>query len=48
MMITELRQAYEAVYGEQGVYALVGALSANVPDEVLERLLREVSEKAGN
>ena len=43
MNVTELRQAYEAKYGETGVYYLVGALFANVSDETIERLYNEVS-----
>jgi hypothetical protein len=38
---TELRQAYEVAYGEMGVYHLVGALTANVSPEVLERLYND-------
>lgn len=38
---TELRQAYEVAYGEMGVYQLVGALTANVAPEVLERLYND-------
>lgn len=49
MMVTELREAFEKAYGEQhGVYALVGALFANVSEETIERLHREALEKAGN
>ena len=43
--VTTLRQAYEAHYGENGVYALVGALFANVSDETIERLYKEALEK---
>ena len=42
---TELRQAYEVAYGEMGVYYLVGALSANVSPDVLERLYDETIKK---
>jgi hypothetical protein len=36
--VTELRQAYEVLFGEYGVNNLVGAMFANLPEETIERL----------
>jgi hypothetical protein len=37
--VTELRQAYEVAFGgETGVYQLLGAMFANLDQEVIERL----------
>ena len=36
--VTELRQAYEVAFGEQGVYLLVGAMFANLNQTTIERL----------
>jgi len=36
--VTELRQAYEVLFGENGVYNLVGAMFANLSEETIERL----------
>jgi hypothetical protein len=40
--VTELRQAYEVAFGENGVYALVGAMFANLDEETIERLYAQV------
>ncbi len=46
--VTELRQAYEVAFGENGVYNLVGTMFANLDQDVIERLyaqaLHEVRE----
>ena len=42
--ITSLGLAYEEAYGSTGVYLLMGALSAHVPQDVLERLYRDAVE----
>jgi hypothetical protein len=39
--VTELRHAYEVAYGENGVYALVGSMFANLSEETIERLYRQ-------
>jgi len=36
--VTELRQAYEVAFGENGVYNLVGAMFANLDQDTIERL----------
>jgi hypothetical protein len=36
--VTELRQAYEVAFGEQGVYMLVGTMFANLEPATIERL----------
>jgi hypothetical protein len=37
--VTELRQAYEVAFGDEtGVYQLLGAMFANLDQEVIERL----------
>ena len=43
--VTELRQAYEVAYGEIGAYHLIGALFANVSNDVVERLYRQALDK---
>ena len=43
--VTELRQAYEVAYGDNGAYGLIGALYANVTKEVIERLYKEALAK---
>jgi len=40
--VTELRQAYEVAFGETGVYQLLGAMFANLDQEVIERLYAQV------
>jgi hypothetical protein len=40
--VTELRQAYEVAFGENGVYNLVGAMFANLDEETIERLYAQV------
>lgn len=42
--ITSLGLAYDKAYGPTGVYMLMGALSAHVPQDVLERLQRDAIE----
>jgi hypothetical protein len=36
--VTELRHAYEVAFGESGAYNLLGAMFANLDQEVIERL----------
>jgi hypothetical protein len=36
--VTELRQAYEVIWGEMGVYNLLGAMFANLSQDTIERL----------
>jgi len=36
--VTELRQAYEVLWGDMGVYNLVGAMFANLDQDTIERL----------
>ena len=36
--VTELRQAYEVLYGEYGAYHLIGAMFASMSDEAIERV----------
>lgn len=43
--VTELRQAYEVAYGKYGENYLIGALFANTPDEVINRLYNEALDK---
>jgi len=52
--VTELRQAWEVAYGEQGIYSLVGAMFAHLDQATINRLynqalatVREQMEKAG-
>jgi hypothetical protein len=52
--VTELRQAWEVAYGENGVYSLVGAMFANLDQTTINRLyntalaqVRADMEKAG-
>jgi DNA-binding protein Fis len=40
--VTELRQAYEVAFGENGVYNLVGAMFANLDQDTIERLYAQV------
>jgi hypothetical protein len=42
---TEMRQAFEVAYGDQGAYLLIGVLFANVPEEELERIYRDTLDK---
>jgi len=51
---TELRDAYEVAYGDQGVYYLAGAMYANLDMDIINKLynqalatVREQMEKAG-
>jgi hypothetical protein len=37
---TEMRQAFEVAYGDQGAYLLIGVLFANVSEENIERIYR--------
>jgi hypothetical protein len=36
--VTELRQAYEVAFGEQGESLLLGTLFAHLPEDTIERL----------
>ena len=52
--VTELRQAWEVAYGENGIYSLVGAMFANLDQTTINRLyntalteVRGQMEKAG-
>jgi hypothetical protein len=36
--VTELRQAYEVLWGDMGVYNLLGAMFANLSQDTIERL----------
>ena len=52
--ITELRQAYEVAYGENGIYLLAGAMYANLDMDLINKLynraladVRADMEKAG-
>jgi hypothetical protein len=36
--VTELRQAYEVAFGENGVYVLLGTMFANLDEDTIERL----------
>lgn len=36
--VTELRQAYEVIWGDMGVYNLLGAMFANLSQDTIERL----------
>lgn len=36
--VSDLLDAYTVAYGESGVYALVGAMYANLDDPTIERL----------
>ena len=42
--VTELRQAYEVAYGDQGVYMLIGIMFANLSHPVIERLYHQALE----
>jgi hypothetical protein len=36
--VTELRQAYEVAFGEDGAYVLLGSMFANLDQDTIERL----------
>ena len=38
--VNELLDAYSVAYGENGVYALAGAMFANLDSDTIERLYR--------
>ena len=42
--VTEMRQAYEVAYGENGVYMLIGIMFANLSQPVIERLYHQALE----
>jgi len=43
--ITDMRQAYEVAYGEQGVYFLIGTMFSNLEESVIEKLYKEALDK---
>ena len=43
--VTELRQAYEVAYGEQGVYYLAGAMYANLDMDIINKLYNQALDK---
>jgi hypothetical protein len=42
---TELRDAYEVAYGDQGVYFLAGAMYANLDMDIINKLYNQALEK---
>jgi hypothetical protein len=38
---TELRQAYEVAYGDQGVYILAGSMYANLDMDIINKLYNQ-------
>ena len=42
---TELRDAYEVAYGENGVYFLAGAMYANLDMDIINKLYNQALEK---
>jgi hypothetical protein len=39
--VSEMINAYTVAYGENGVYALAGAMFANLSEQTIERLYRQ-------
>jgi hypothetical protein len=42
---TELRDAYEVAYGDQGVYFLAGAMYANLDMDIINKLYNQALDK---
>ena len=42
--VTQMRQAYEDVYGEQGIYLLIGIMYANLKQPAIERIYHQILE----
>ena len=43
--VTELRQAWEVVYGEYGAYLLIGAMFVNLEPSAKENLYKQALDK---